>query len=343
MFCGNANSCVLGQHAAMMYLLLRITFIFGSLTLVTVLSDTKASGWTPHRHSSGTGRDTDTTIPALEVRGINRSVNITHRAGGHPSGASLSDFGRTSTRDKARPMRVRSSDQTILTNRIDRPCNQHGKCPGNPRRTAELEVPGTDSAPSPARRTHWERRLRALPRPKRAAQDTDTNNTQIDKYDELWREATTSTTLERLPKPMAQNSTNFPFDFDDEFLPDHDFGEITPLVPFVTRSRENGLKNPFYPVTSETYGAYIVLILAVIIFCFGILGNITIMCIVCHNYYMRSISNSLLANLALWDFIILFFCLPLVVFHELTKTYLLGEFSCKIIPYIEVGVLHTQC
>jgi hypothetical protein len=57
---------------------------------------------------------------------------------------------------------------------------------------------------------------------------------------------------------------------------------------------------------------------------------------------MRSISNSLLANLAFWDFLIIFFCLPLVIFHELTKKWLLEDFSCKIVPYIEVpsrGVL----
>uniref|UniRef100_A0A3P8UGB6 G protein-coupled receptor 37 n=1 Tax=Cynoglossus semilaevis TaxID=244447 RepID=A0A3P8UGB6_CYNSE len=87
---------------------------------------------------------------------------------------------------------------------------------------------------------------------------------------------------------------------------------------------------------AESYGAYTVLILAVVIFSVGIIGNLSVMCIVCHNYYMRSISNSLLANLALWDFVVIFFCLPLVVFHALTKKWLLGEFSCRIIPYLEV-------
>ncbi|KAJ8386997.1 hypothetical protein AAFF_G00161740 [Aldrovandia affinis] len=60
------------------------------------------------------------------------------------------------------------------------------------------------------------------------------------------------------------------------------------------------------------------------------------MCVVCHNYYMRSVSNSLLANLALWDCVLLGFCMPLVVYQELTKDWLLGELSCKAVPYIEV-------
>lgn len=102
-------------------------------------------------------------------------------------------------------------------------------------------------------------------------------------------------------------------------------------------SRRVRLKNPFYPLTQESYGAYAVMCLSVVIFGTGIIGNLAVMCIVCHNYYMRSISNSLLANLAFWDFLIIFFCLPLVIFHELTKKWLLEDFSCKIVPYIEVN------
>ncbi|KAM4874540.1 prosaposin receptor GPR37 [Thomomys bottae] len=104
-------------------------------------------------------------------------------------------------------------------------------------------------------------------------------------------------------------------------------------------SRRLRLKNPFYPLTRESYGAYAVMCLSVVIFGTGIVGNLAVMCLVCHNYYMRSISNSLLANLAFWDFLIIFFCLPLVIFHELTKKWLLEDFSCKIVPYIEVASL----
>ncbi|KAJ8269137.1 hypothetical protein COCON_G00117440 [Conger conger] len=148
---------------------------------------------------------------------------------------------------------------------------------------------------------------------------------------------------EPIPLPLALNqSTDFPFDtrnYELFTLPDDDLGEITPLIPLNTREKKNWIRNPFYPVTNESYGAFAIVCVSMIIFSVGIIGNIAIMCIVCHNYYMRSISNSLLANLALWDFVIIFFCLPLVIYHELTKTWLLGEFSCKIIPYIEVASL----
>ncbi|KAF5907516.1 prosaposin receptor GPR37-like, partial [Clarias magur] len=147
--------------------------------------------------------------------------------------------------------------------------------------------------------------------------------------------------LERLPNPSAQKQptdlpTLFPtlntFPKEDEV---EDYTDSTPLGPINTRPRGPGLPNPFHPVTGESYAAYAIIIVSVIVFTAGIIGNIAIMCAVCHNYYMRSVSNSLLANLALWDFLITFFCLPLVIFHQLTKDWLLGELSCKIIPYFE--------
>lgn len=150
--------------------------------------------------------------------------------------------------------------------------------------------------------------------------------------------------LEALPAAMAQEQEAGPpfgpniSDYEEEYsVPD--FVDPTLLVPVDTRTRRKQVKNPFYPLTAESYGAYAVMIVAVVIFSVGIIGNVSVMCIVCHNYYMRSISNSLLANLALWDFVVIFFCLPLVVFHELTKNWLLGEFSCRIIPYLEVRAL----
>ncbi|XP_051975423.1 prosaposin receptor GPR37-like [Xyrauchen texanus] len=154
-----------------------------------------------------------------------------------------------------------------------------------------------------------------------------------------------SETNRSVPKPEAQiQPTDLPID--SSTIPEwgtsseEDYEEqFTPFIPFNTRSRTPGVRNPFYPLTSESYGAYAVMCISITLFVVGIIGNIAIMCIVCHNYYMRSISNSLLANLALWDFVIIFFCLPLVIFHELTKDWLLGEFSCKIIPYIEVASL----
>ncbi|XP_029538051.1 G-protein coupled receptor 37-like 1 [Oncorhynchus nerka] len=111
------------------------------------------------------------------------------------------------------------------------------------------------------------------------------------------------------------------------------------------RTRGNSSKgsvlfhNPLYPVTDSSYGAYAVMLLALILFAMGIVGNLALMCIVWHNYYLKSAWNCILASLAFWDFLVLFFCLPVVVFNELTKRRLLGDLSCRIVPYMEVTSL----
>ncbi|KAL6106228.1 gpr37 [Pungitius sinensis] len=149
------------------------------------------------------------------------------------------------------------------------------------------------------------------------------------------RHAATAMAQEQEPAPPF--GLNNASDYEEEYsLPDLPDGTTRPLNP---RTGRKQFRNPFYPLGAEAAGAYAVVIVAAVIFGVGVIGNVSVMCIVCHNYYMRSISNSLLANLALWDFVIIFFCLPLVVFRELTKDWLLGDFSCRIVPYLEVASL----
>ncbi|XP_066559165.1 G-protein coupled receptor 37-like 1 [Amia ocellicauda] len=99
------------------------------------------------------------------------------------------------------------------------------------------------------------------------------------------------------------------------------------------------LHNPLYPVTDGSYSAYAVMFLSLVVFAVGIVGNLAVMCVVWHNYYMKSAWNCILASLAFWDFLVLFFCLPVVIFHEITKRRLLGDLSCKVVPYLEVTSL----
>uniref|UniRef100_A0A672GLM1 G protein-coupled receptor 37 like 1a n=1 Tax=Salarias fasciatus TaxID=181472 RepID=A0A672GLM1_SALFA len=99
------------------------------------------------------------------------------------------------------------------------------------------------------------------------------------------------------------------------------------------------LSRPLFPVTDGSYWAYAVMLLALVLFAAGIVGNLALMCIVWHNFYLKSAWNSILAGLAFWDFLVLFFCLPVVVFHELTMKRLLGDLSCRLVPYLEVTSL----
>ncbi|XP_061523751.1 prosaposin receptor GPR37b [Phycodurus eques] len=149
---------------------------------------------------------------------------------------------------------------------------------------------------------------------------------------------------EPIPKPVALTSTDAPFDLFTRRPELFTFREenpwdATPITPPGLQDFGDEIKNPFYPVTSETSSAYAITCVSGVIFLVGIAGNVAILCIVCQNYYMKSISNSLLANLAVWDFVLILFCLPMVVFHELTKSWLLGEFTCRVVPYMEVASL----
>uniref|UniRef100_A0A4W6C7D1 G protein-coupled receptor 37 like 1 n=1 Tax=Lates calcarifer TaxID=8187 RepID=A0A4W6C7D1_LATCA len=89
-------------------------------------------------------------------------------------------------------------------------------------------------------------------------------------------------------------------------------------APAGNSSSGRGILNPLYPVTDGAYWAYAVMLLALVLFAAGIVGNLALMCIVWHNFYLKSAWNCILAGLAFWDFLVLFFCLPVVVFHELT-------------------------
>lgn len=146
--------------------------------------------------------------------------------------------------------------------------------------------------------------------------------------------------------PLPQNSFGYPRRLDD---PNGYF--TTPRSPRLTSAPPrnstagggggggSGLLNPLFPVTDGSYWAYAVMLLALLLFAAGIVGNLALMCIVWHSFYLKSAWNCILAGLAFWDFLVLFFCLPVVVFHELTLKRLLGDLSCRLVPYLEVSSL----
>lgn len=103
-----------------------------------------------------------------------------------------------------------------------------------------------------------------------------------------------------------------------------------------------GLFNPFYPLVESSYAAYAVLFLAGLVLAVGVVGNMAVMCIVWNNYYMRSAWNYLLASMAFWDFLVLVLCLPVVVVNQLSHRRILGDITCRMVPYMEVGGAHFE-
>ncbi|XP_045911753.1 G-protein coupled receptor 37-like 1 [Micropterus dolomieu] len=96
-----------------------------------------------------------------------------------------------------------------------------------------------------------------------------------------------------------------------------------------------GLFNPFYPLADSSYSAYAVLFLAGLVLAVGVVGNMAVMCVVWNNYYMRSSWNYLLASMAFWDFLVLVLCLPVVVLNQLSHRRILGDITCRMVPYME--------
>ncbi|KAF3690248.1 Prosaposin receptor GPR37L1 Endothelin B receptor-like protein 2 [Channa argus] len=146
----------------------------------------------------------------------------------------------------------------------------------------------------------------------------------------------------RKREPHSPSSHGQPRQYDDPsgYFTTPRSGRYNSAPPLNTSSaRGSGLLNPLIPVTDGSYWAYAVMLLALVLFAAGIVGNLALMCIVWHNFYLKSAWNCILAGLAFWDFLVLFFCLPVVVFHELTLKRLLGDLSCRLVPYLEVTSL----
>lgn len=78
------------------------------------------------------------------------------------------------------------------------------------------------------------------------------------------------------------------------------------------------------------------MLLALVVFAVGVVANLAVTCAVWHNHYLQNARNCVLASLTLWDLGVIFFCLPVVIFHELTKRRLMGDVSCRLVPFIEV-------
>lgn len=100
---------------------------------------------------------------------------------------------------------------------------------------------------------------------------------------------------------------------------------------------DEGPFNPFFPLVESSYVAYVVLFLAGLVLAVGVVANMAVMCVVWNNYYMRSAWNYLLASIAFWDFLVLVVCLPVVAFNYLSHRRILGDITCRLVPYMEVG------
>ena len=81
---------------------------------------------------------------------------------------------------------------------------------------------------------------------------------------------------------------------------------------------------------------WVLIFLYAVIFFMGLLGNFLVAFAVWNNHTLRTVTNYFLVNLAVADFMVLLFCLPLTVVDDVTETWFIGSLMCKIIKFLQV-------
>ncbi|CAF1097239.1 unnamed protein product [Rotaria magnacalcarata] len=86
---------------------------------------------------------------------------------------------------------------------------------------------------------------------------------------------------------------------------------------------------------SITYYEWIFIILYVIVFIVGTIGNLLVIIVIQRNRSMRTVTNIFIMNLAAADLLVLVFCLPATAIQDVTKTWFFGLVLCKFVNYIQ--------
>ncbi|XP_035671764.1 growth hormone secretagogue receptor type 1-like [Branchiostoma floridae] len=106
------------------------------------------------------------------------------------------------------------------------------------------------------------------------------------------------------------------------------------------------------PDNNSTYSPYftipqveLALVSAVyaLIFVVGVVGNLLVGVVVLKVRRMRSPTNYLLLNLSVADLLVLLVCVPAAILETwVVSPWLLGEFMCYFVPYIEFSTYHAS-
>ena len=88
-----------------------------------------------------------------------------------------------------------------------------------------------------------------------------------------------------------------------------------------------------FPTTYE----WVMIALHAVVFVVGLVGNALVCVAVYRNHSMRTVTNYFIVNLAVADFMVIFFCLPPTVVWDVTETWFLGTALCKVVVYFQVG------
>lgn len=90
-----------------------------------------------------------------------------------------------------------------------------------------------------------------------------------------------------------------------------------------------------FPSTYE----WLLIALHITVFIVGLVGNALVCISVYRNHSMRTVTNYFIVNLAVADFLVIFFCLPPSVLWDVTETWFFGSITCKMVLYLQASYI----
>ncbi|XP_064626971.1 orexin receptor type 2-like isoform X2 [Lineus longissimus] len=93
---------------------------------------------------------------------------------------------------------------------------------------------------------------------------------------------------------------------------------------------------------------YVLIVLYIIVFIVGLVGNFLVCFAVWRNPHMRTVTNYFIVNLAVADFMVILFCLTPTLLEDVRHTWYFGAILCRILKYLQqisvsVSVLTLSC
>ncbi|XP_031441388.2 endothelin receptor type B-like [Clupea harengus] len=94
------------------------------------------------------------------------------------------------------------------------------------------------------------------------------------------------------------------------------------------------------PTTAKLLFKYVNTLLSCVIFVVGIVGNSTLLRIICENKSMRTGPNALIASLALGDLLYIIIAIPIHIYKLIAMRWpfsdsVLGPLLCKLVPFVQ--------
>ncbi|KAI8482130.1 hypothetical protein Bbelb_401200 [Branchiostoma belcheri] len=122
-------------------------------------------------------------------------------------------------------------------------------------------------------------------------------------------------------------------------------GNITPQILQEILDKYNMTREDFIGAFNLTPRVYVTelspsaktvtLVSYIVIFLAALLGNSLVVFVVWKNKGMRTTMNIFICSLAASDLLITIFCIPVTLMQNMLKNWILGDFMCKLVPFIQ--------